>query len=246
MQRYWRHFAKDASGRHAGMLFPKPGAFRTQLRAHVASMAKLGFNAHALGVLAAREPYAVLGSTNALAAQFAMPREVFQPGGDELAQDLGRTAITQECLPAVARDALPPTPAALAAASKRGLCSLVHKAMLAGPADVLKWTRDSLEAHMRTLVGAGLFDTEAEALRGCLLRNKLLASSKPEWYLERRVAVLEAGGTADDVLAACMQGCSLQVLLKRLLYIRAKCDAELGLPCIESSCGARAPARASR
>ena len=214
------------------MITSKPGAFRTQLRAHVATMAPFGFNAHALGVLAAREPYAVLGSTNALAAQFAMLREVFQPWGDELAQDLGKTAITQECLPAVARDAPPPTPSTLAAASKRGQCSLVHKAMLAGPVQVLKWTREGLKTNMRTLVGAGLFDTEAEALRGALLRNKLLASHKLEWYLERRVAVLEAGGTADDVLAACTQSYRLQVLLERLLYIRATCDAKLGLPCI--------------
>ena len=63
---------------------------------------------------------------------------------------------------------------------------------------------------MRTLVAAGLFNTKAEVLRGALLRIKLLASRKLEWYLERRVAVLEAGGTADDVLAACIQSYSLQ------------------------------------
>ena len=102
------------------MLMPKPVAFRSLLRQHVAAMAPLGFNARALGVLAAREPYAVLGSTDALAAQFAMLREVFQPCSDELAQDLSRTDITRECLPAVARDAPPPTPTALAAASERG------------------------------------------------------------------------------------------------------------------------------
>ena len=100
------------------------------------------------------------------------------------------------------------------------------------------WTREGLEEHMRTLVAAGLFATKAAALRACLLRNRLLASYKLEWYLERRVAVLEAGGTADDVLTACTQANSLRVLLERLLYIRARCDAELGLLCKESTCGA--------
>ena len=224
------------------MITTKPGAFRFQLRAHVATMAPFGFNAHALGVLAARHPYLVLGSPDAMAAQYAMLREVFQPWSDELAQDLSRTAITRECLPAVARDAPPPTPSTLAAASKRGLCSLVHKAMLAGHTDLLRWTRDGLEAHSRRLVAAGLFESKEDARRECLLRSKLLASRKLEWYLERRVAVLEAGGTADDVLAACTQSCSLRVLLERLLYIRAKCDAELGLPCQRSNrrvCAAR-------
>ena len=228
------------------MITSEPVAFRNQLRAHVATMAPIGFNEHALGVLAARKPYTILGSPEALAAQYTMLRDVFQPWSDELAQDLGRTDITQECLPAVARDASPPAPTALLVASKRGPCSLVHKAMLAGPVPVLQWTREGLEEHVRTLVAAGLFATEAAALRACLLRNKLLASHKLEWYLERRVAVLEAGGTADDVLAACTQTASLRVLLAHLLYIRARCDAELGLLCQESTCGAHAPARAQR
>ena len=209
------------------MITSEPVAFRTQLRAHVATMAPLGFNEHALGVLAARRPYTILGSPEALAAQYTMLRDVFQPWSDELAQDLRRTDITQECLPAVARDASPPAPTALLVASKRGPCSLVHKAMLAGPVPMLMWTQEGLEEHVRTLVAAGLFATEAAALRACLLRNKLLASYKLEWYLERRVAVLEAGGTADDVLTACTQTDSLRVLLERLLYIRARCDAEL-------------------
>ena len=210
------------------MLISKTAAFRSLLRKHVATMAPLGFNARALGVLAARQPYAVLGSTDALAAQFTMLREVFQPWSDELAQDLSRTDIARECLPAVAHDAPPPTPTALAAASERGRCSLVHKAMLSGPSEVLRWTREGLKAHMRTLVAAGFFATEADARRGCLLQLLLLMSHKLEWYLARRAAVLEVGGSEEDVLAACCRTCSLQVLLKHLLlFKRAKCAFEM-------------------
>ena len=226
------------------MITSEPVAFRIQLHAHVATMAPLGFNEHALGVLAARKPYTILGSPEALAAQYTMLREVFQPWSDELAQNLGRTDITQECLPAVARDASPPAPTALLVVAKRGPCSLVHKAMLAGPVSMLQWTQEGLEEHVRKLVAAGLFATEAAALLACLLRNRFLESHKLEWYLERRVAVLEAGGTADDVLAACTQTTSLRVLLERLLYTRARCDAELVLLCKESTCVAHAPARA--
>ena len=193
-----------------------------QLRKHVATMAPLGFNEHALGVLAARAPYAILGSTDALAAQFAMLRKVFQPWSDELVQDLSRTDITRECLPAVARDAPPPARTTLAAASERGHCSLVHKAMLAGPAEVLCWTREGLEAHMRTLVAVGLFTTGADVRHECTLQLSLLRSRKLEWYLARKAAVRELGGSAEDVLAACCQTTSLQVLLRRLLYIRVR------------------------
>ena len=144
--------------------------------------------------------------------------------GDGIAQDLSRTDVSRACLPAVAKDADPPTPAALAAASKRGMCSLVHKAMLAGPTDVLRWTREGLQAHMRTLVAAGLFAAEADALRGCMLRNNLVKSRSLEGYLERRAAVLEAGGTADDVLAACCQNANLRTALPcLLLWRRSKC-----------------------
>ena len=201
-----------------------PPDFRANLCAHVATMSPLGFNAHALALLAARYPYTVLGSPDALAAHYTMLRNVFHPCGDGIAQDLSKTVISWECLPAVAKDADPPTSTALAAASKRGLCSLVHKAMLAGPIDMLRWTREGLEAHMRTLVPAGLFAAEADALRGCMLRHGFLRSYRLEWYLERRAAVLEAGGTADDVLAACCQNANLRTALPcLLLWQRSKC-----------------------
>ena len=206
------------------MLIAKPATFRLRLRKHVATMAPLGFNVRALGLLAEREPYLVLGSTDALAARFVMLRDAFQPWSDELAQDLSRTNITGECLPAVARNAPPPTLATLAAASERGRCSLVHKAMLAGPTSVLGWTREGLQAHMRTLVAVGLFVNEADAWRGCLLQLSLLVSRKLEWYLARRAAVLEVGGSAEDVLAACCRSDSPQVLLAHLLlFKRAEC-----------------------
>ena len=56
--------------------------------------------------------------------------------------------------------------------------SSVHRAMLAGPSDVLAWTREGLKQHMRTLVAAGLFHSDAEARRECMLRPKLLDSHR--------------------------------------------------------------------
>ena len=138
LRRCWRLVSSVSHNRWRGLTTTVPAECCANLRAHVATMVPLGYNAHALGVLAARHPYLILGSPEASAAQFAMPREVFQPWSDELAQDLSRTVITQECLPALAKDADLPTATALAAASKRGLCSLVHKAMLAGPSHVLE------------------------------------------------------------------------------------------------------------
>ena len=82
--------------------------------------------------------------------------------------------------------------------------------MLAGPHHVLDWTREGLKQHMRTLVAAGLFHSDAEARRECMLRPRLLASHTLRWYVERKAAVLEAGGSMDDVLAACCIAGSLQ------------------------------------
>ena len=59
---------------------------------------------------------------------------------------------------------------------------------------------------MRTLVAAGLFHSDAEAQSECMLRPKLLMSRQLRWYVERKAAVLEAGGSMDDVLAACCHG----------------------------------------
>ena len=82
----------------------EPEAFRANLHAHVTTMLPLGFNAHALGVLASRDLRLFLSTPQALAARFNMLREVFGPAADELAADIRRTGITPACLPAVAHD----------------------------------------------------------------------------------------------------------------------------------------------
>ena len=97
--------------------------------------------------------------------------------------------------------------------------SSVHRAMLAGPDDVLEWTREGLKQHMRTLVAAGLFHSDAEARRECMLQPRLLKSRTLRWYLERKAAVLEAGGSMDDVLAACCHSGSLQAAYPCLLTV---------------------------
>ena len=83
LRRCWRNLSISAFANH-GMITCDPPAFRANLGAHVAAMPSLGFNAHALAVLAARYPYAVLGSPDALAAHYAMLREVFHPWGTGL------------------------------------------------------------------------------------------------------------------------------------------------------------------
>ena len=100
--------------------------------------------------------------------------------------------------------------------------------MLAGRTDVLRYTREGLKAHMRTLVAAGILTTEADARRACLLQLSLFVAHKLDWYLARRAAVLEFGGSAEDVLTACGQSYSLHVLLKcLLLFKRAECAANM-------------------
>ena len=91
---------------------------------------------------------------------------------------------------------------------------------------VLEWTREGLTQHMRTLVAAGLFASDEEARRECMLRPKLLMSHKLRWYVERKAAVLEAGGSMDDVLAACCLTQSLEAALPCLLLWRlSECAA---------------------
>ena len=68
-------------------------------------MEPLGFNAHALGVLATRHLMLILGKPQALAERYAMLRDVFGSCADELADDISRTDITPKCLPAIAHDA---------------------------------------------------------------------------------------------------------------------------------------------
>ena len=212
-----------ALGSQVALCTREPEWFRDNLLAHVAVMGPLGFNAHALGVLVSRNPKRILTPPKALVARYTMLRGVFGPAADELARGtLSRTGITPACLPAVAHDA--PAAANLASASGSPI-SCLHKAILAGPKAVREWSPEGLEAHLRKLVAAGLFDSEAEARRGCMRRwNKLLASHTLEWVLQRRAAVLAAGGSADDVRAVCSQGTSLPVVRGGLLlWKRARC-----------------------
>ena len=132
--------------------------------------------------------------------------------------------MTALCLPAVAHDALVATEAGSVSSVDSQVITQVHKLVLGGSSDILRYTAPSLERHMRTLVAAGLFVDEAEARRGSLQLNGLLAAHTLEWYIERRVAVLEAGGTSDVVRAACAATHGLRSLLARLLlYKFARC-----------------------
>ena len=217
-----RSFTSRRTGKLASALAictREPETFRANLRAHVDTMGPLGFNAHALGVLASRNLHLFLSTPQALAARFGMLREVFGPAADELAADIRRTGITPACLPAVAHDAA-------GSCCSRGLGNLVPAQ---GGARWARrhhaWTQESVEEHLRKLVAAGLFASEAEARHECMRRwNKLLKSRTLEWLLQRRAAVLEAGGTEHDVRAVCGQNASLPVVLRGLLlWQRAKC-----------------------
>ena len=194
--------------------------FRNKLRKHVVVMQPCGFNAHALGVLAARDISLFIASPEALADRFTMLRNIFRPWGDDLAPNVIRTEITQSCLPAVANDATVDC-----FANENGLpISFLHKSMLAGHTGVLQCSDGGLKRHMRTLVAAGLFDTDAQARHACMRETRFLPMYSLEWYLERKAAMLEAGGTLDDVRAACCQFASLRACLPRvLLSQRCRC-----------------------
>ena len=217
-----------------------PEQFRAHLQAHLAAMEPLGFNAHALGVLAARNPHIILAPPEALAARYKMLRGVFGAAADELVRGtLSHTGITPACLPAVAHDTLDAAERAKAGSA----ISCLHKAILSGPNAVMGWSPEGLEAHLRTLVAAGLFHSEAEARRGCMRRwGNLLASHTLEWYLQRRAAVLAAGGSADDVRAVCSQTVGLPVVRRGLLlWQRARCAppslCRVGVNGINACCG---------
>ena len=193
-----------------------PRRFLERLKMHVTTMAPRGFTAAALGVLAARDVRVLLRDPDWLAVQFEMLRAFFAPYGDAPATVTRMTRGLQASLPAV----MPCTKQALdtrSAPRQQIDLSCVHRAMLAAPDGVLGWTREGLKQHMRTLVAAGLFHSDAEARRECMLRPKLLESHLLRWYVERKAAVLEAGGSMDDVLAACCATQSLEAALPCLL-----------------------------
>ena len=193
-----------------------PRHFLERMKTHVTTMAPRGFTAAALGVLAARDARVLFRDPDWLAVHFEMLRAFFAPYSDAPAAVRMMTRGLQASLPAV-------MPCAKQALDKRSAprqqidLSCVHRAMLAAPDDVLRWTREGLKQHMRTLVAAGLFHSDAEARRECMLRPKLLESHLLRWYVERKAAVLEAGGSMDDVLAACCLTCSLQAAYPCLL-----------------------------
>ena len=211
----------------------QPQRFRRHVRAHVAAMAPHGFTATAVGVLTARDARLLLRDPDWLSVQFEMLRAFFAPTGDAPAKVARMTKGLQASLPAVVPDANQPQIKSPGPQPHVDL-SCVHRAMLAGPSDVLVWTREGLKQHMRTLVAAGLFASDDEARRECMQRPQLLTSHKLRWYVERKAAVLEAGGRMDDVLAACCLPWSLNPALPGLLlWQRSGCDA---LICCLNAC----------
>ena len=221
---------KGASGRLIRTL-TNHAQFRERLDGHVAAMAPLGLNAHALGRVATRHLPALLGTPEALAKHFLMLCDFFAPWGNELVDDLRRTTVPAVCLPAVLQNAA--LDVSVPAAPSADTCiSRLHKAALAGPTSFWAWTEDGLEEHMRTLVEAGLFTTEARARCGCMSKNNLLSSYKLEWYVWRKAAVLEAGGSMADVHLACGANGNLQSAFPcLLLFKRSRCAPRLQPRC---------------
>ena len=223
MVRSWSRLCSQTAARNASGLFIQTLADHASLRkhlcGHVVAMAPLGFSAHALGRVAERHLEVILGTPDALVNKFKWLRRFFAPWGDELVDDLRRTTIPPACLPAVVQDGLlvvSESDATLAV----GCISRLHKAALAGPFVFWAWTKEGLAQHMRTLVAAGLFTTEADARQGCMSRNMLLAACKVEWYVWRKAAVLEAGGTMEHVHLACCRNGHIQAALPGLLLFK--------------------------
>ena len=183
-------------------------------------MGLLGFNAHALGVLATRNLHLFLAAPQALEAHIAMLRDVFGPCADELADDIRHAGITSACLPAVAHDA-----STTSGAEESGQSiSCLHKACLAGPIDVMQWSRWRLEQHLHNLVATGLFADGVQARRACMQDSNFLYTRSLRWLLERKAAVLAVGGNADDVRAVCGLTYNMQRVVKALLlWQRARC-----------------------
>ena len=201
--------ADTNDGMRRELFCTQPDRFLARLEMLVTTMAPRGFTAAALGVLAARDARVLFRDPDWLAVQFEMLRAFFAPYSDAPATVTRMTRGLQASLPAVMPCA-EQAPDTRSARRQQIDLSSVHRTMLAGPNDVLGWTREGLKQHMRTLVAAGLFHSDAQARRGCMLRPKLLATSQLRWYVERKAAVLEAGGSMDDVLAVCCNTGALQ------------------------------------
>ena len=185
-------------------------------------MAPHGFNAYALGVLATRSLSLVLNPPQAL--RFVLLRKIFWPWGDEHATDLRLMRIPSGCLPADALDAVQDAADDRFATSDHLAISNLHKVMLCGPPEVFWYTQGGMKRHLRTLVAAGLCASSADARRWCMLQSALLNAHVLSWYLERKAAVLEAGGTLDDARTACCRNGGMQKALPcMLLWQQSKC-----------------------
>ena len=222
---------QEGPGRQLVLCSTDPTAFRAKLQAHIDTMEPLGFNAHALGVMAARNLHLFLGSPQDLAARYVMLRKAFAPWGDELADSINRTAITSSCLPAVATsiadgNALSIKTTQRSATSGPATISCLHKAMLAGAVSLMCFSPHGLDIQMRRLVAAGLRASDSDARRQCMSSPNLIQSRSLDWHQERKAAVLEAGGTLEDVRAACCSSASLHSSLACvLLWQRSGCAA---------------------
>ena len=206
----------------------EPQSFRSHMLEHVAIMKPLGFNAHALGVMASRNLHLFLAAPRALEAQYNMLRDVFGSCADELADDISHTGILPACLPAVAHD-VTITPSV----DQTNLpISCLHKACLAGPTNVMRWSRWRLEQHLHNLVAAGFVADGAEARRACMQDSRLLTIHSLRWLLERKAAVLAVGGTPDDVRTVCCTKDPMETVLKGLLLwqrARYACMSQIGV-----------------
>ena len=212
---------------HRELFYASPRRFLERLKMHVTTMAPRGFTAAALGVLAARDARVLFRDPDWLAVQFEMLRAFFAPYSDTPATVTRMTRGLQASVPAVMPCAKQTLDKRFASGQQMDFSS-VHRAILAGPHHELEWTREGLKQHMRTLVAAGLFHSDAEARRECMLQPRLLRSHQLRWYLECKAAVLEAGGSMDELLAACCHGGSLQAAYPcLLLWQLSRCAARM-------------------
>ena len=213
---------------HASLFHQNPTSFCANLHAHVATMAPLGFNAAALGVVAHRSPATILGSPDALAAQFIMLRKFFSPWSDEVLHRVeGTTMIPSKCLPCVIGEEAR-VGGQLISSRSAPLISRLHKAVLVGPVSVLEYTGERLQKQMHTLLAAGVSTTEEGVRQQCMSYPQYLPYHKLEWYLRRKAAIEEVGGTFDQVLSAYRAGGSLEVAIPWLMrYMQGRCAGDL-------------------
>ena len=212
-------------GAQLALCIADPEDFRANLQGHVGTMAQLGFNANALGILAMLDISHFLGPPGDLVAHFTMLRKFFHPWGDKLADDIRLTKITPACLPAVALDNVH-VPMPSAARAKLRPISRLHKALLAGPRSLLQYSPERLEEQMHTLVAAGLCATEEDARRLSLQRIKLLTARSLQRYLRAKPRCWRRVAMTMTCVQPAATNHSLQVTLERLLlYKCARCAA---------------------